>query len=375
MKIVFVITRSDAIGGAHVHVRDLASRLLADGHEAVVLAGGQGPFTRQLVERGIPVRSLQSLTREIEITKDVKAFLELRRELAALKPDLVSTHSSKAGWLGRVAARSLGLRVIFTAHGWAFTDGVPEKRRRLYVLAEKLAARFADRIITVSNYDRDLAIEHGVAPAAKLISVHNGMPDVASVYFAQPDKEPPRLIMVARFEEQKDHKTLLEALSELKDLPWQLELVGDGPLRSEMDRLGEKFGIKHRIDFVGAVDDVVQRLAKAQIFVLTSRWEGFPRSILEAMRAGLPVVASDVGGVAEAVDDGVSGFVVPRGDVEALKQRLQRLLLDPELRKSMGTNGRQRFEREFTFERMFEKTVAVYREVCADGQHRGQRSN
>lgn len=363
MRVVYIITRSDAIGGAHVHVRDLAARLLAEGHSVQILVGGEGPFTRQLSDRGIPFTNVPSLVRAISPWDDLQAFLHMRRILSSLKPDLVSTHSSKAGWLGRAASRSLGIPAIFTAHGWAFTDGVPEKQRRLYVLAEKLAARFGDHIITVSSFDKELARAHGVAPETKMIPIHNGMPDVPSELLAQPESEPPHMIMVARFEEQKDHATLLAALAQLKQFSWTLELIGDGPLRPAVERLAEGLGIRNRIEFVGAVDDVAERLARAQIFVLTSRWEGFPRSILEAMRAGLPVVASDVGGVAESVADAINGYLVPRGDVFAVKERLQRLLIDPDLRIGMGRRARQRFEKEFTFDRMFEKTISVYRDV------------
>jgi len=366
MNIVYIITRSDSIGGAHVHVRDMATWMLSNGHRPNVVVGGEGPYIAELSRRGIPCSKVPSLVRPISPAHDFVALLELRKLLERLQPDLVSTHSSKAGWLGRIVARSLGLPVIFTAHGWAFTDGVPGTRRRFYILAERLAAGFSNRIITVSDYDRNLALKYRVAPMSKLVTVHNGVLDVTSMYRAQPSLQPPRLIMVARFEEQKDHQTLLQALANLQDLPWTLELVGDGPLRSVTESLARRLGIRNRIWFTGAVNNVADRLKKAQIFVLISRWEGFPRSILEAMRAGLPVLASDVGGVAEAVEDGVNGILVPRGDVNAVRTALRRLLTNPSIREIMGRRGRERFEREFTFDRMAEKTLQVYREVLAE---------
>lgn len=363
MKIVYVITRSDAIGGAHVHVRDLACALLQRGHEVTVLVGGRGPFTGELEVRGVPYRSLVHLVRPIRPGTDLRGAVELRRALAELRSDLVSTHSSKAGWLGRMAARSLGIPVVFTAHGWAFTEGVPERERRLYALAERLAAPFADRIITVSEYDRELALRYRVACAKKLVRVHNGMPDIDPAYRSRPGVQPPTLVMVARFEPQKDHLTLFRALTELRELSWELELIGDGPLWETMRVEAQRLGLGERVAFLGARKDVAERLGKAQAFVLVSNWEGFPRSILEAMRAGLPVVASDVGGVREAVVDGETGFLVPRGDVAILCDRLRRLLQDPGMRVRMGTAGRRRYERHFTFEQMLDKTLKVYEEV------------
>jgi len=156
MRVAFVITRSDVVGGAQVHVRDVAGALLRDGHQVHVLAGGRGPYLDQLAERNIPHSSVPHLTRFMHPVKDGLALVELRRSLREIGPDLVSAHSSKVGWLGRVAARSLGLPVLLTAHGWCFTEGVAPRRRALYRLAERLVVPLARRIITVSEHDRQL---------------------------------------------------------------------------------------------------------------------------------------------------------------------------------------------------------------------------
>lgn len=365
LRIVYVITRSDIIGGAQVHVRDIALGLLHEGHVVTVLVGGEGPFTEELAAKGIPYRCLRHLVRPIRPGTDIRGFGELRAALAELQPDVVSTHSSKAGWLGRLAARSLGIPVVFTAHGWAFTEGVPERKRRVYALAERLASAFANRIITVSDYDRKQALRWRIAPAPKLVTVHNGLHDVAPRLYARPAVHPVRIVMVARFEPQKDHVTLLRALAGLTDLPWELELIGDGPLLEDVRAEAGRLGIRERIRFLGARKDVAERLAMAQVFVLASNWEGLPRSILEAMRAGLPVVASDVGGVCEAVLDNHSGFLVPRKDVEALRARLRQLIDNPSLRVKMGHAGRSRFKHHFTFRIMFSKTIQVYKSVLS----------
>jgi glycosyltransferase involved in cell wall biosynthesis len=169
--------------------------------------------------------------------------------------------------------------------------------------------------------------------------------------------------MVARFEPQKDHATLLHALAGLMDREWHLDLIGDGPLLADAQKLAERLGLAGRIRFWGQRMDVDARLAEAQVALLITNWEGFPRSILEAMRAGLPVVASAVGGIAESVRDGETGFTVAKGDVEGLRGRLQQLLADPELRQRMGHHGRQRYERHFTLSHTVEKTLAIYREL------------
>ena len=132
MKILFIITRADSIGGAHVHVRDLSLRLLAIGHQVEVVAGGHGLFTTELARIGVPVRECASLQRSIDPRRDVRALAELRQTIRAARPDLVSTHSSKAGILGRLACAAGGPPCLFTAHGWAFTEGVAQPARWCY---------------------------------------------------------------------------------------------------------------------------------------------------------------------------------------------------------------------------------------------------
>lgn len=363
MKIVYIVTRSDSIGGAHVHVRDLAVALRAAGHEIIVASGQMGPFGGMLAEQGIPHYPLRHLVRAPLPWKDVAALLEIRALLRALRPDLVSTHCAKAGWLGRAAARSLRIPVVSTAHGWSFTTGVPAVAARLYRWGESLTAPFADRIITVSDYDRELAIQYRVAAPEKLVTVHNGMPDLAPGLRADPAATPVRFVMVARFEPQKDHVTLLRALAGLRAVPWEVTLIGDGPLRPHAAALAEELGIADRVRFLGARRDVAEQMAGHQVFLLITNWEGFPRSILEAMRAGLPVVASAVGGVCEALVDGKTGLVVPRGDVATLRARLALLLDNPSLRARMGAAGRRRYESRFTLGHMLKQTLAIYGEL------------
>lgn len=350
-----------------MHVRDLASALLSRGHQPLVLTGGSGPYTEALRAAGVQTFTLSNLAAPIHPFRDLRAFQEIRTLLRRLRPDLVSTHSSKAGVLGRVAARTLGIPVIFTAHGWAFTPGVPSREAARYRWIERLAAPLASRIITVSDFDRQLALARGVAPSRKVVTVHNGMPDVGPEFRADPARSPARLAMVARFEPQKDHTTLLHALAGLRHEPWHLDLIGDGPLLSEAQALTRHLGLVDRIQFWGQRMDVEARLAQAQVALLITNWEGFPRSILEAMRAGLPVVSSAVGGIAESVRNGETGFTVPQGDVESLRQRLKELLDDPGLRLRMGRSGRELYERNFTLTHTVERTLAIYAEVAAAG--------
>lgn len=363
MRIVYIITRSEPIGGAQVHVRDLATAVLSRGHQPIVVTSGSGIYTESLSAAGVQTITLSKLGVPINPLRDWSALREIRELLKRLQPDLVSTHSSKAGVLGRLAARTLGVPVVFTAHGWAFTPGIPWAKAAIYRWIERLAAPLATRIITVSEFDRRLALARGVVPSHKLVTVHNGMPDISPELRADPSRSPVRLVMVARFEPQKDHSTLFHALAGLMQQPWHLDLIGDGPLLPDARALSRRLGLADRVQFWGQRMDVDARLAEAQIALLVTNWEGFPRSILEAMRAGLPVISSAVGGIAESVRDGETGFTVRKGDVTGLRQRLNQLLTDPGLRSRMGHGGRQHYERHFTLADTVEKTLAVYREM------------
>jgi len=376
VRIVFLLTRSDVIGGVQVHVRDLCAALLADGHDPMVLVGGSGLFTEELASKGIPYTSLRYLDRPLRFpvrpVRDTLALREVHHMLRRVAPDIVSTHSSKAGWLGRLAAHRLQLPVLFTAHGWAFTEGVSRGSAFAYRWAERFAGPLADCIITVSECDRRLALKHRIATRGRLVTIHNGVDDVPESLRASPKATPTRLTMVARFERQKDHKTLLQALAQLRDQPWSIDLVGDGPLWVPTEALARTLGLSERVSFLGARNDVADHLARSQVFVLATRWEGLPRSVLEAMRAGLPVVATDVGGVREAVSDGETGFLTPCGDRDALAEKLGKLVAEPQLRAEMGIRGRRLYEQHFTFQRMYRETLALYRTVLEERSDRGK---
>jgi len=369
LRILYIISRADALGGASVHVRDMAIEALARGHEVSVAVGGEGPVTEALADAAVPYRSLRHLKRELHPWHDTLAVLELRQVIKVLQPDLVSAHASKAGFLGRMAARWAGVPVIYTPHCWSFVDGFP--RAGLYRRAEKLAARWADRIVAVAEEERQIALRKGICAGSKITTIHNGMPDVAPGLLASPATSPPRMVMIARFEEQKDHPTLVRALTQLEDLPWSLDLVGDGPTMAGVRKQVAEAGLTTRVNFLGYRTDIPQILAQAQIYLLISNWEGFPRSIIEAMRAGLPVVASDVGGSREAVQEDVTGFTVPKGDAVDLASKLRILLTDPAARARMGSAGRASYENNFTFRRMADRTFRLYEEViaAASGAH------
>ncbi|ATY86365.1 glycosyltransferase family 1 protein [Kyrpidia spormannii] len=362
MKLFYLITRSEQ-GGAQTHVLDLI-RGFRGRADIVLGVGEEGYLAEQVRDSGIDVHVLPHLVQPVSPAKDWLALWEINSLIRKFQPDLVHAHSSKAGFLGRLAAYRAGVPAVFTAHGWAFADGVPWGRKIVATVSERRAGRWCERIITVSEADRILALRHRIADENTLVTIRNGIADTPRR--AEPtNTDEPRIVMVARFARPKDQSLLIRALEGLNG-EFSLSFVGDGPTRREMEALTANSSICHRITFLGARADVAELLAKAHVFVLTSNWEGFPISILEAMRAGLPVVASDVGGVCEAVVDGETGYLVPRGDEVTLRDRLKRLITNPDLRTRMGQAGRRRYEQHFTLDKMLNRTWQVYEEVLRE---------
>ena len=363
MRIAYVITRADAVGGASIHVRDLAGAMIGLGHAVLVLVGGEGPVTEQFAAAGVPFRAIPHLRRSLDPLADALAWRELIRALREFAPDLVSTHTAKAGWLGRAAAARLGLPAVYTPHGLPVGGRFPGAAGVLFGAAERIAARWGRAVICVAEAERRVALAARVARPDRLYVVHNGVRDVPAALRAAPQRAPVRICSVARFAAPKDHATLLRALAALREREWALALVGDGPLLGATRRLAEQLGIADRIEFSGYLEDPAEALAEAQVFALSTRSEGFPRSVLEAMRAGLPVAASDAGGVREAVEHGVSGLLAPPGDVPALAGALDALLADSALRSRLGAAGRAAYESRFRLEHTIGKTLAVYRAI------------
>lgn len=358
MRILYLITTPDH-GGAQVNVLDLLSGW-SEQAESILATGTEGFLTEEARALGIEVLIVPELVRPIRPVRDWRAYRAIRRLIRTVRPELVHCHSSKAGFLGRLAADAEGVPAVFTVHGWAFEHGISFPWRMTGLLSEHFASRFCSRqhIITVAEADRMLAAAKGVQPFDRMTTVHNGIPDTP--FQADPGSgDPPGIIMTARFFQQKDHDTLLSALSEI-EAPFSVTFVGDGPRMDRVKDLAAQLGIDGSVAFLGNRRDVPELLARSHIFVLSSLWEGFPISILEAMRAGLPVVASDVGGVNESVEHEQTGFLTRPKDVADVRARVEQLLRDPDLRRRMGERGRSAFEEKFGKRQMLRKTAAVY---------------
>ncbi len=364
MKVLYCITRSDW-GGAQAHLYGLVSEEIKKGIHCEVIVGEKGTLYDRLQALGIKVHHLSALVHAISPLQDFKAITSLCRMIKKINPEVVHLHSTKAGWIGRISSFLAGKKTIFTVHGWCFTEGLSRKRRMVGIIIEKLLANITDRIICVSDYDKNLALKYQVADSSKMITIYNGV-DVQKKSLESSlirDTSRVNVMMVARFSEPKDQETLIRALQYL-DEHIHMYFVGDGPKLASVKKMVQKMNVENRVYFLGQQDDVQSLLYFADIFVLSSKYEALPISIIEAMKVGLPVIATNVGGVKELVIHGSNGFLFAVQDAEDLAVRIAQLAEDIELRKRMGLKSKHCFQANFTLDKCIEETNKVYQEFA-----------
>ncbi len=307
--------------------------------------------------------------------RGLRAVLAMMRKLRELqrewRPDIVHCHSTFAGLVGRLPWLLPGVRIIYTPNSWAFSMKSHWLITKIYVLVERLMAGRTDVLLAVSQNEAALAEVHHIRPRMTRV-IHTGLRpaendlvETRSNRCGREGETPVQIIMVGRFEPQKRHDELVKALARISAMNWTLSLVGDGYTRRAIEDLVASYGLEDRVAFLGQRRDVLQLLQQSDVFVMTSDYEGFPLSILEAMRIGLPVVVNDVDGNAEAVMHGQTGYLVAPGDSLGLTQNLKSLIESPDLRANFGSAGRAKFEREFTAQKMIEQMSELYDELLA----------
>lgn len=355
MKIIQVITLSEPIGGAQMVLFNNTKAMVKDGHEVHIFVGKEGALTSRLKELKVNVTLIPSLNRQINLIEDVRCFYHVRKLLKNHNPDIVLSHSSKAGILVRLACLKTGIRNIFTVHGWSFTPGVSGFKRYIYLVIEKLMGKFSDHLIAVSKYDYNLALEYNIVPEYKIRVVYNGSPDLKDKNCSKKGGVV-SILMTARFSQQKDHLTLFKALQILKNEPIHVNLVGSGELYSKFVNLSKEMQLDDLITFHGGTDKMPYFLNKTDIFVLTSNFEGLPLSICEAMSVGIPILASDVGGVQEMVKNDYNGYLIPREDYKYLAEKLMDLVQDRSLLERLGDGSRKTYLEYFSIDQMWAST-------------------
>lgn len=360
------------VSGSGIHTLITMQELKDKGYVIEFACAPGGTLIDEVVRSNIPFRPIRHFIHEINVFSDFMALVELVLLMRRRRYTIVHSHNSKAGFLGRLAAKLAGVPIIIhTIHGFAFHEYEKPPRRILFILLEKLAAGFADRLITVSTPLRNWGLELKIGREEQYCVIPDGIEIdrfKIRIDLAKKKQElginPQDLVvgMVAKLWKGKGHMTLLEAApSIIREIPnVKFLFVGEGYLRQDLERIALSKGLKDYIIFTGFRNDIPQITATFDIAVLASFFEGLGRVLLEAMVLEKPVVATNVGGIPEVVKDGVNGFLVPAGDSHLLAETIIKLLKDENLRRDMGRVGRKMIDEKFSAKKMVGDIERLY---------------
>jgi glycosyltransferase involved in cell wall biosynthesis len=383
LTIVHAIARLN-VGGAALHVIELAAEQRRRGHEVVVVAGtlaeGEESMEYLAHELAVPVVSLPELQRELSVTRDAVAIRELRRVIARRRPDVLHTHTAKAGTAGRAAAR-LARRggrpvTVHTFHGHVLRGYFDSRRERFFVHIERSLARHTGALVAVSAEVRDDLVALGVAPADRIAVIPYGFdlsrlsrPGARERNALRAEVDVGRSTFVIGFAGRltaiKRPLDLVRVLASVRarDVDAALVVLGDGPDRAAVEELARELGVAGACRFLGFRRDVARWYGAFDAFLLTSENEGTPVVAIEALAAECPVVATDAGGTATVVSHGETGLLAPIGDTEALAAHLEALAREPALGRRLGRAGAADVRSRFATERMADAIDDLYAQL------------
>lgn len=378
-RVLHLITRLE-LGGAQQNTLYCTANHDRGLFDVELIAGAGGQLddeARAITDARVQI--VPWLRHQIDPLRDLEALVRLRSHMAANDIDVVHTHSSKAGILGRLAAHLAGVPfVVHTVHGWSFNDTQSRTRRRAYVEMERLAAGFTNRIVVVSSRNREKGLSMGIGRPDRYEVVHSGI-DVDA--FRQPETDrravrrslgygPDQVVVgtVACLKPQKAPLDFVRAAAEAysRDERLRFFIAGDGPLRPAVEAEITRLGLGGIVQLLGWRRDVVDLYHAMDVFLLTSIFEGLPRSVLQAMAAGVPVVATDVDGTPEVVRNRQTGLLIPPARPEAAARALLEVVRDAELRDTCIDQAGVLLTRDFEIRQMVRRLDRLYLEGLED---------
>jgi glycosyltransferase involved in cell wall biosynthesis len=385
IRVARVIARLN-IGGPAQHVIHLTARLPRERFDSVLLTGREGPAEGSMADlasaSGVRPVLVPGLGRRLSPLDDVRSLLFLYRFFRRFRPHVVHTHTAKAGAVGRVAARLARVPVVVhTYHGHVFHGYFSAPATRVFLAIERALARVTDRLLTVSESVQADLVRYGIGARDRVAVMPLGL-DLGRFLEVERsrgqlrgelglDAQAPLVGIVARLVPIKRHEEFIRAagLVAARARGCRFLIIGDGERRAELEALVRGAGLAGRVAFLGWRHDLDRIYADLDVVVLTSANEGSPVSLIEAMAAACPVVATSVGGVRDLVEDGVSGLLVPSGDAAATAEAIEAVLRDADRRRAMGEAGRKRVYPAFSVERLVGDVDALYGELL-----RGRRA-
>ena len=363
------------ISGSGINTLLTMTGLDEDRYEVEFACAVGGPLVDEVANRGIKFHPIRNFVQRISVYNDLMALLELVRLMRRQRYDIVHTHNSKAGFIGRLAAKIARVPIIVhTIHGFAFHEFEKPPWRILFICLEKFASRFTDKLITISEPLKKRGLDLGIGKPSQYITIYSGIEiDRFKLNFDVEKKKqefgikPNDFVIgaVSKLWKGKGHRCILHAAKRVvtKVPNVKFMFVGEGYLKEELERLVKQLGVSDYVIFTGFRTDIPEVTAVFDISVLASFFEGMGRVLLEAMVLGKPVIASRVGGIVDVVDDGKTGILVPPNDSAALAEAMIMLLSDGELRKKMGKAGKEKIDAKFSAKTMVNQIEKVYEEL------------
>src|SRR3954454_2228784 len=387
-RVVRIIGRLN-VGGPAIQALTLTRRLEPLGYQTTLIRGTEGPregnMDQLAHELGVHPRRVGSLGRELG-PRDLRALAEVTAALRRLRPDVLHTHTAKAGTIGRLAAMLAGDTApavrVHTFHGHVLSGYFSARKERLYTAIERRLARSTTRLVAVSDQVRNDLLRLGVAPPAKIETIPLGF-DLAPFQVDPVERarrravvrdelgiaaDTPVVTLVARLVPIKRVDRFLRVAARLRDLDGvRFLIVGDGELATELEASDAAHLMAGRLVWAGLRGDMPAVMSASDVVALTSDNEGTPVSLIEAQAAGVPVVGTNVGGVADAVADGRTGVLVPVDDEGAFAEAVRGVLLDREHAARLGAAGPDHVRARFSIDRLVRDLDGLYRRLLADG--------
>ncbi len=362
------------IGGTLEYLKLFFNHINKDEYEVYLACPSYGPMKKEIEDMGVKVYPLE-MTREISLKDDLNSFMEMKKLIKRVNPDIVHLHSSKAGVLGKIASYLNKIPCIYNAHGWAFSMNVSNKKKKVYALIEKYTSIFCDVIVNISEFEHNLAKEYNIANDKKMITIHNGI-DIDKYnnrkYCKQDilkELDIPNdcfvVGMVARISEQKDPVKFVKLAKEISksiDNAYFV-LVGEGELREKVEHLIKEYGLEDRVKITGWVDDVNKYIYIFDVAVLTSRWEGFGLVLTEYMAASKPIVASNVGGIPELIENDYNGILVDADEIGKFTDAIINIRENKEKRDLYISNSNKILKEKFNIKMLINKHDILYKKL------------
>jgi len=368
-KILYIITQSE-LGGAQRYIFDLATNL-SEYNVSVAYGeqGDNGELSKMLQENKIKTHLIHNLVRKINIRKDWQAMLEIRKLIKKINPDIVHLNSSKISIIASLSNINIKNKLIYTAHGWVFNEKLSLSKKIFYKLSERWTAKLKNKIICVSEFDKQSAIKNRIEEN-KLITIHNG---ISKTVFLEKDEARKKIEEISgqkininetiigtigNLYKNKGFEYLITSIKKVKKT--KLIIIGDGEERNHLEKLINKYNLESKVLLLGRVNNASKLLKAFDIYINSSLKEGLSYTLLEATQAGLPIIATEVGGNSEIVINEKTGLLIEPASSKIIAKTINYFLKNKNLQQTYSKNAIAKYKNYFDLKTMLQKTKKVY---------------